>query len=166
MLIKRSVAYLVDSIVAFAIFAATQLALFGPLRHALGISDDEFFRSGWNTELYTLLTISSLVLLYFALPEKSRWQATPGKRLLGLKTAGQLGWGSAAARAAVKLLPWELAHVANNFPSPVWYSDDPGFRWMFIAPQVLLVAYVVTVLVDRKSRAPHDFLAGTQVVTR
>ena len=70
------------------------------------------------------VTLTLPVALYFALWEASPWQATPGKRALGLRVVLVSGgrrvpFGRALLRPAVKLAPWELAHAA------LWHT--PGW---------------------------------------
>jgi uncharacterized RDD family membrane protein YckC len=63
---------------------------------------------------FVLVTLP--VGLYFALSEASGRQATWGKRRLALVVVGpgggRSGLGRSLARAAVKFVPWELAHAA------------------------------------------------------
>src|SRR5690554_4516269 len=115
MLARRAAAYLLDVIICFAAFASLQLAVWTPLRTALGIGA-EWFQSGWNTQLYTLLTISLPVWVYFTFTQSSAAQATPGKRILGIQIERQDGghvsrW-QAFLRSLIVLLPWELSHIA------------------------------------------------------
>lgn len=163
--IRRGLAYLLDSMVAFTVVALGQLLLL-PIRTAIGI-DEAWFHSGANTQLWTLLVISFPIWLLFGLPERGPWRATPGKRLLGLETRWEgedpPGRGRAILRAVVKLLPWEMAHLANNLPVPIWYADDPGFRVGFALVPVLMITYGV-MAVTGNGRTPHDRLAGTMVV--
>ncbi len=78
MLARRAAAYLLDVAICFLAFALLQLGVFLPLRGAFGI-DDAWFHSGWNTQLYTLLTISLPVWAYFTFTQSSRaghtWKA-------------------------------------------------------------------------------------------
>jgi len=163
--IRRGLAYLLDAMLAFTVVALGQLLLL-PVRTAVGI-DEAWFHSGPNTQLWTLLVISVPTWLLFALPERATWRATPGKRLLGLCTTWSgpepPGWGRAIARAVVKLLPWEVAHLANNLPVPVWYAEDPGFRVGFALVPVLMLVYAAMAATG-EGRTPHDRLAGTAVV--
>jgi uncharacterized RDD family membrane protein YckC len=131
-ILPRGIAYLIDSFFAFLIFAITQPLVFSPMRSALGVTEN-WFHSGLNTELYTILTISIPVWLYFAILESSPWRATIGKRILGLQVVDsssqtQIRFPRSLLRTIVKLLPWELVHLANNLPVPIWYADEPGFR--------------------------------------
>jgi uncharacterized RDD family membrane protein YckC len=91
-------------------------------------------RLGW------IATIA-LVVAYFVLSTASKWQGTPGKRLMGIKVAdiggGRIGIGRAALRAAATLL--SIATFGVGFAVAFW---------------------------DRKRRALHDFIAGTVVADR
>lgn len=53
---------------------------------------------------------------YLAVTEAGRHRATPGKRWQGLQVVtadgAAIGWRRAVVRNAVKLLPWQLAHLA------------------------------------------------------
>lgn len=79
--------------------------------------------------------------LYFALFESSAWQATPGKRALGLvvtdRDGARPGFGRALGR--------HVAALAN-------YAS-------------LMVGWLLVAL-DRDKRGLHDHLAGTRVVSR
>jgi uncharacterized RDD family membrane protein YckC len=110
------VAYLIYSLVAFLVFVLTaQLLVFVPLRHLL-IGSEDWFRSGRNTQIYTLLTMSLPAYLYFALSEISPSGATLGKRLLNLKTVtkgtqGKMTLPQSLARTLFKLLPSKMAQL-------------------------------------------------------
>lgn len=167
MIVARGLAYLIDCACAFGLFAATQLVLFAPLRSAVGITDD-WFRSGLNTELYTLLTISIPVWIYFAALESSPWQATLGKKLVGLRvvdlrSSSRIDFPRSVCRTVIKLLPWELAHLGNHFPDPVWYSDKPEFRVAFVFSGILWATYVIFLLLHPQHQCIHDILAKTRV---
>ncbi len=106
---RRGVAYFIDVSCAFLMFAITQYLVFRPLRSTVGITDD-WFRSGWNTEFYTLLTISLPVWFYFALSESSPRRATIGKRVVGIEVVDavsqtRIPFPRSFARTLVKLIP-------------------------------------------------------------
>lgn len=165
--VPRALAYMLDCTIAFAFLAVTQLLLFVPIREVLGISEDWFY-SGWNTELYMLLTISLPIWLYFILLEKSTMRATWGKKALKLQVVntdgGSLSSFSAFLRTLIKLLPWEVAHIANNFPVPMWYTEQPGFRIGFAIAGGLMGGYMLTLLLTKRKQTVHDLVINSFVV--
>jgi len=169
-ILRRIIAYLIDCVIAFLIFfVALQYAVFVPLRSLL-IGSENWFHSGWNTEVYTLLTISLPIWLYFILTEISPWKATLGKRLLHLQTLdaathARISLPQSILRTLIKLLPWELAHFTNNIPTPMWYTSNPGFRIGFALVPLLVLAYLLVTQFTRSKQAPHDLAARTVVVS-
>jgi uncharacterized RDD family membrane protein YckC len=166
---RRILAYLIDSLLAFLVFVlAAQLLFFVPVRHLL-IGSEDWFRSGWNAQIYTLLTMSLPTWLYFALTEISPWGATLGKHLLKLKTVtkatqGKMTLLQSLVRALVKLLPWEMAHLANNLPVPMWYDPDPGFRMAFLLAPLLVCGYLALAFLTKERQSLHDLAARTVVL--
>ena len=150
-LIPRSAAYFVDFLVALGFLEITQQLLFTPLGEALGVSEN-WFRSGINTQLFTLVTVSIPVWLYFSLMDASKWQATLGKLLLKLEVVRtpektRINFPRSFLRTLVKVLPWEIALLTNNLPEPLWVATDPGFRIGFALVGVLFVLYIGTVVI-------------------
>ncbi len=82
---------------------------------------------------------SALGAVYFIVGERSPWQATPGKRALGLiatdARGARLGWARAAARYFAGALSWLTLNVGHALAA--WTRDK---------------------------RALHDMIAGTRVV--
>lgn len=89
-------------------------------------------------------------ILWWTAFEASPWQASPGKRLFGMRTiqseGRRVGFGRALARSALKAIP--LAFV------PVW-------PWAAAAAGAVAAALM---LVDRRQRSYPDLLAGTAVI--
>lgn len=89
-------------------------------------------------------------VLWWTAFEASPWQASPGKRVLGLRTiqaeGRRVGFGRAFGRSTLKALP--LAVV------PVWPWAAAA---MGAAASVLMIA-------DRRRRSYPDLLAGTAVI--
>jgi uncharacterized RDD family membrane protein YckC len=168
LLFRRAAAFFLDSLLIFGVVVAVaQWLIFVPLRRQILTSED-WFRSGWNTEAYTLLTISLPVWLYFILFELSAWQATPSKRLFRLRTTDlsgktRIGLKQVILRTLLKLLPWEIAHLTNNLPVPMWYDLNPGFRLGFAIVPILIILYIILVLVTPKHQGLHDLVANTVV---
>lgn len=170
MLLRRWLAYLLDVLVGFALFVGLQTLLFVPLRSRLGISEAWFY-SGWNTQLYTWLTASLPVWTYFTLTQASAAQATWGMRALGLRLRNlrsnlPVALNQAFIRSLVLLLPWELAHIANNFPVPLWYDPQPGFRPAFTLVALVGGLTIALILFRPDQRGLPDLVAGTQVIQR
>ena len=87
-----------------------------------------------------LLAFALLSWVYFTLFEASAWQATPGKRLLGLRVVSavdgsRLGVGRAALRQLAGVLSWLTLNLGH-----VWAGRKP------------------------QRRALHDHVAGARVV--
>jgi uncharacterized RDD family membrane protein YckC len=110
--------------------------------------------------------------VYLFLTEASRWQATVGKRVAGLrvvaaKTGLRPSRGRILVRTVVKVLPWEFAHffVWQTVASVAATNTVPG--WVaggLVVANVLPVLYVLVVLLQRERRGPHDLVAGTRVI--
>src|SRR6266700_6114714 len=84
---------------------------FGPLRSVFRA----MFADPNSSELSAFLLLVLPVILYFALFESSSWQATWGKRKLGLRVTGthgeRLSLGRSLVRSIIKFVPWELTHA-------------------------------------------------------
>ena len=136
----------------------------------MGITE-EWFYSGMNTQVYMLLTISLPIWLYFMLTEQSAWQATLGKRVLKLKvvkdhSVERIGMMQSLMRTAIKLLPWEIAHLTNNFPEPLMYASEPAFRIGFAVVGMLMGVYMAFVLFTKRKQGLHDLVARTEVLRK
>ena len=167
---RRGLAYMIDCLLAFGFYAITQRAIFLPLRRFLFGSDD-WFASGIKSELYTILTISLPIWLYFTLTELSGWQASLGKMCLGLQTIdantkGHIFFRQSFLRTVIKMLPWEVAHLTINLPVPMRYVPEPGFRLGFVLSPLLLTLYVALVVLSTNHQSLHDLIAKTLVILR
>src|SRR6516225_12143248 len=134
---------------------------FGPLRGAFGA----MFANPDRSEFSAFLLLVLPVVLYFALLECSPWQATWGKRKMGLcvvDTHGaRLSFPRSLARSLLKFLPWELTHaclwripgwpLAPTTPSPIIMAG-------LVLVWVLVVAYLVSMLVSKKHQALYDWI--------
>ena len=107
------------------------------------------------------------VWLYLVATESGNRQASWGKRRAGLRVVGPAGsrpgWVRIAVRETVKLLPWQLAHLAVarlllGEDAPVLIATTYGLS--------LLLPLVSTCLAwrDPLRRGLHDLAAGTRVV--
>lgn len=110
------------------------------------------------------------VMLYFALFESSAWQATPGKRRIGLRVvteSGQrVGLPRALGRIILKFLPWEIAHT-SIWRTPGWprHAQPTTINLVgYLAVYALLGVYIVTLLTSGARQTLYDQLTQTRVV--
>lgn len=157
--VRRILAYAIDAVGLFALLAP----LTGWSIRRRGVAD------GPPPALYPSL------VRWFSAPTWAAMIAadatsgrTPGKRITGVRAVGADGRHptvrQAVVRTAVKLVPWELAHLglfrlARRTP---W--DTPVSRVVTGTANALLVAWLSATIRSRGARGPHDALAGTRVV--
>jgi uncharacterized RDD family membrane protein YckC len=165
----RLLAFLIDyAIIVGYILLLTSAALligtgFPGLRNEMLLSDP------YVGDLLAFVTLVAPVGLYFTLFESSHHQATPGKRRMRLQVTnlagGRLSRGRALVRAAVKLLPWQVAHT-SIFHIPGWplaiVDFPPGAVVGFSIVWLLVGVYLVMLFVTR--RPPYDLAAGSVVL--
>jgi len=156
--IKRIAAYLIDTVLVFLISIALDLlverVLPNPHQTAFG-------------ELITpVISVYIVAWLYFVLSDYSAAGATVGKRLLRLRVAtdghGAVSLPRALARTALKLLPWELAHIFWLALEGVVGRDVRNAG--LIAANLLVVVYLAVLLLYHGRRSVHDLVVKTQVV--
>lgn len=99
-----------------------------PLRRSIG----RVYANPYTAQLADTLAFDLPVIAYFALCEATLWEATPGKRRRGLRvvtTAGERATlTQAAARIALKFLPWEIAHTSLWHTPAGRATPDPPRR--------------------------------------
>ena len=107
--------------------------------------------------------------VYLTVTESGAAQATWGKRRTGLRVVDARGGrprlGRAAVRNAVKLLPWQLAHVSVARI----ILETPDMVVVAVTYALSLIIPVVSIAMawrDPLRRALHDRVAGTRVVAR
>ena len=115
-------------------------------------------------------TIMLPIMLYFAVSESSRRQATIGKRVLRLRVTDDHGGRPAllrtVLRAVVKFAPWELAHTGVWHVSGTPFVSEPAaFNYGIWATALLLALWWFASIWLGDGRTPYDRIAGT-VVTR
>ncbi len=140
---------------------------FGPLRSAFRA----LFADPNSSEFSAFLLLVLPIILYFALFEHSSWQATWGKRKMGLRTTDmhgtRLSLPRSLARSLLKFIPWELTH-ACLWRIPGWplapTTPSPIITVGLVLVWILLGAYLVSMLVSKKHQALYDWIAGTYVI--
>ena len=167
----RLLAFLLDNIfiaVSISVLVAVGLALgFGPLRVAF----PKLFTDPNSSELTAFVSLVLPVILYFALFECSPWQATWGKRKMGLLVTNSCGKRLSLARSLLrsllKFVPWELTH-ACLWRIPGWPLAPKVFPPIIVAGLVLVWVigggYVLSLFTSKAHQTLYDLLAETRVV--
>lgn len=113
----------------------------------------------------SFLLVTVPVSLYFVLSEASGAQATFGKRWLGIHVQSwsgrRLSLGASLIRTALKFTPWEFGHASTwrfIFAGGDTVQVRIGIIYSTIAWS-LLVFYLICLVVDKRHRAPYDFVA-------
>ena len=154
----RVLASLWDYLVVLAILAVgglVALTFHGPAALSVGQTDA------------VVLAVSVAPTWAYLTVSESAVQATWGKRCRRLQvitvTGRRPGVARCAVRNAVKLLPWQLAHVA--VVRMVLEVDDVALTAVaYVAGVALAVTTVLTAWRTIDHRALHDLVAGTMVV--
>src|SRR6266498_540482 len=100
----------------------------------------------------------------------SRVPASRGKRAAGLRVVGAAGCPAShaqiAVRTAVKLLPWQIAHLSINRAVGI-VGGERSKKWAvagFSTALGLVASSAATAVFRSDHRALHDLVAATRVV--
>lgn len=106
------------------------------------------------------------VILYFALSESSRAQATLGRRAPGLRVVMKSGTRVPVSawilRSCIMFLPWECGHIVAN-QAAFSATDLPGWIYLPLALAAILPTWWLASVLIRVD-APYDVVASTQVI--
>src|SRR6266487_293760 len=168
---QRIGAFLLDYLIiapyiALLVIVSVGLGI-GPLRNALRA----MFADPTISEFSAFLLLVLPVILYFALFECSSWQATWGKRKMGLRVidthGARLSLPRSLVRSLLKFVPWELTH-ACLWRIPGWplapTAPSPLITAGLVLVWILVGVYLMSMLVNKKHQAFYDWIAGTCVV--
>ncbi len=168
--LRRLLAFLVDYGV-MALFVAVISAAGFAIRSQLGVtSSAPTFQQKLLAQALVSAAVMLPIMLYFAVAESSRWQATIGKRVLRLQVTDDHGGRPpllrTLLRAVVKFSPWELAHTGVwHVPGTPFVSEPGAFSFgIWIAALLLALWWFASIWLG-DGRTPYDRIAGT-VVTR
>ncbi len=155
----RLAAYMIDSII-IGISAAFILV---PILFSLGQERMEQLKQELeNPDMSgasgTLLGISFIlsffVMLYHGIFESSAWQATPGKKVVGLAVTNEEGGIISLDRALLRSMPIAFA---------VGFSQSGSYALMAVFAMLIMA---VTVGVDKRKQGIHDRFTGCLIVRR
>lgn len=138
---------------------------------SVGGTPDTTQGGAWRYDLLAFVTLVLPVILYFALSEASRAQATLGKRRVGLRVetveGHRLSTGRSLLRSSLKFVPWQIAHT-SLFHVPGWpMAPEAPPAWVlggFVLAFGLVAAYLAGLFVSPIHQTPYDRAAGTRVV--
>jgi uncharacterized RDD family membrane protein YckC len=159
--------------------AGVDLALIGLLPAALALGAarlrsegrdvGRFFRDPRTADLaQCAVTVLPTALWWYAWEARPVRHATPGKRAWGLTVRDRRGARPSgrrvAVRTAVKLLPWQLAHLSVTRAVRADGADlGRAVTAGLTASMVLPAASAALAVLTRDGRALHDRVAGTRV---
>ena len=113
------------------------------------------------------VTMTLPVVLASAWFESSRWQSTPGKRLLKLRvedaTGARLRFATALGRNAAKFAPWELGHFVAHRMMAAGEEGPP--LWLLGCSILAMTGPLWWVFALRmQGMTPYDRWSGSRVV--
>lgn len=165
LILIRMVAYLIDYMV-IAVYALVLFAFVSIIYHVADKPLEPVHPLKGN--IVSLLTLTIPVFLYFFFMEKSKYQGTIGKRIMKIKVEPNIS-KSIFIRNVFKIIPWELAHIGIHWM--VYYEEQgldlPTWIWILIVgPQLLVLFYFVTVVVNKGQSSFYDKIANTAIRKR
>jgi uncharacterized RDD family membrane protein YckC len=156
---RRTAAYILDIVIIFVILAPASFLI----QRALGILPD----TGPEISIVIAWNFSLPAWLYFTISDRSARGATLGKRLLSLgvrsRAADAVSFGRGLLRTAVKLIPWETAHI-STFALSIDLGQWRPVQYAGIGlANALAFAYFLVAVITNGHRSVHDLVAGTEV---
>jgi uncharacterized RDD family membrane protein YckC len=167
--LRRVAAWVLDYLIIAAYLVVLTAGSLGLLASPLHTAFTAAMSRPLTAELAGFVLLTAPVVLYFAVLEASPWQATIGKRALGLTVTSwdgaRLPVARALVREGVRFLPWEISHALvwqvaltqGGRTFPPWIAA--GFGLVYL----LVFAYLVTLFVGSTHRTLYDRLAGSVV---
>jgi uncharacterized RDD family membrane protein YckC len=167
--LRRVGAWLLDYLIVAAYLVVLTAASLGLLASPLHTTFSAALSQSVTAELGGFLLLTAPVILYFGLLEASPWQATIGKRALGVvvtsRNGERLPVGRALTREAIRFLPWEMSHalIWQIVLSPGGRSFPPWIAVGFGLVYVFVFILLFTLFVGSNHRTLYDRIAGSVV---
>jgi len=156
---RRIIAYLIDCTIIFIVLAPVGLAF----QYIFG------YQPVSGKEIYFIIVInfSIPVWIYFIYADYSKDGATLGKKFLGIKTNSYesevVSLKQAGYRTAIKMLPWELTHIASFLLVSI-PGQFTSMSWLILSlAYLLIIIYLITAWRSQGKRSIHDHLAITEI---
>lgn len=166
-LLRRLAAYAADCSLLFAGLIVGQLALL-PVNPAAAAIRAGGVPDPWTLHGWVFATVTLPFWIYFAAFFAAKRAATPGMRLFGARLVAydgdRVSGGSAALRAAILLLPFELNHAVLFHLGPRGGAPEPAFYQGLAMVWALVAVYLGSCVLDPLRRSVHDRVAGTVVL--
>lgn len=162
LIFKRVLAWIVDCVVILA-YACVLFGVMTILSFTGLVTLDTVHPV--TGQLIGFFTLTLPVALYCIFLEAGGKHATIGKRMLKIEvTADSLTTQQVVMRNIIKFLPWEFAHGGVLWINYIRTPETPIWIWfLLIAPQVIVVIYIMSIIATKGSRSLYDMLAGTRV---
>jgi uncharacterized RDD family membrane protein YckC len=160
--VKRCLAFLVD----YCFIAIYAGILFVLLRNTSYAKEWLIACTAATSQIISFLLLSLPVLLYFILSESSRHHGSIGKRLLKISVVNpDRHCYRIIIRNSIKFLPWEIAHTGIYQTIYADPSLNPLTTTILLltVPQVVVMAYVLSIFAFNGRSSIYDALAGTSV---
>lgn len=141
-------------------FAAPHARLLAKLLDTLMLYPINLFIASASDQLTfsAVLAIMMIEAIYYSYFHASHWQATPGKRIVGIKVVDVAGQRLSPRLSLER-------HLACILPTlPIYSSLDPNVSSMLTL--WLIVAWFSPILIYSERAGIHDYLCGTRVVNR
>ena len=166
----RLSAFLWDYLVIFGYILLVTLVIWWLALRMLAELANRVFSNPYWFDAFAFLVLVLPVILYFSVTEASRWQASLGKRKLGLQVDSldgqRISWIRSFVRSGLKFLPWQIAHTCI-FHIPGWPAHvqniPPGVEFGLVIVWLLVSASVIFLAFDPSHRTLYDRIAGTVV---
>lgn len=159
-LLRRCLAYTVDVVLVWVVLAPLGFAASALLGLPIPSTGPEIAR-------VILWNFSLPVWAYFTLADASASGATMGKRWCGVRVrradGARVGVARAAGRTLVKLVPWEVVHVAMFALATDLSTFGTAQLIGLNLANALIVVYLGVAVATRGRRSVHDVVAGTVV---
>jgi len=167
--LKRGIAYLIDCflILVYAVILFNVSLLINKVWPYFHLLEDSYS----IRHLVSIATLTVPAILYFGFMEYSKRRASLGKLAMKLKVKSVdseiLSLNSLLLRNAVKLLPWEIAHLTYQLYPDFFLTGEISSIGVFIGFGIsygLLFIYMIIAFLRNDGRTVHDLCTNTQVI--